>query len=305
MRRSRPRVLRAVALSSVVLIGIGGWAAIAVTSADAGAATRVDPTALPLGDGNVSTSPKVGNVDSCQSQFGNIGGAQAVGPWINTSAKTWNSATKVAVQGTVSWPNASFSTTVSGGRRVVKTNDLPQGHTTGTFPVSASDPASAYDRNPNHIAAQSVTWSLPADPTAAGSPSCTNGGPVGVLTDGVLLFNALDGEGRDAAAHEVLDSCGGHPEMTSTYHHHEVPSCILDKATGRATLVGYATDGYGIYAERDTRGDLLTNASLDACHGRTSTVTWNGKKKKLYHYDATLEYPYTLGCFHGTPINTR
>jgi len=194
---------------------------------------------------------------------------------------------------------------VSGGRRVVKTNDLPQGHTTGTFPVSASDPASAYDRNPNHIAAQSISWSLPADPTAAGSPSCTSGGPIGVLTDGVVLFNALDGQGRDAAAHEVLDSCGGHPEMTSTYHHHEVPSCILDQATGRSTLVGYATDGYGIYAERDPRGDLLTNASLDACHGRTSTVTWNGKKKKLYHYDATLEYPYTVGCFHGTPISTH
>jgi len=64
-------------------------------------------------------------------------------------------------------------------------------------------------------------------------------------------------------------------------------------------------DGYGIYAERDPRGDLLTNASLDACHGRTSTVTWNGKKKKLYHYDATLEYPYTVGCFHGTPISTH
>ncbi len=204
----------------------------------------------------------------------------------------------------MSWPNASFSTTVSGGRRVVKTNDLPHGHTTGTFPVGANDPAAAYDRNPNHIAAQSITWSLPADPTAASAPSCTPGGPIGVLTDGVLLYNALDGEGRDTAAHEVLDSCGGHPDLSSTYHHHEVPSCILDQATGRSTLVGFTADGYRIYAERDSYGDLLTNASLDACHGRTSTVTWNGKKKKLYHYDATLEYPYTLGCFHGTPINT-
>jgi YHYH protein len=305
MKRSRSPVLRAVAFGGVVLIGIGAWAGFAVTSLDAGAATRVDPTALPLGDGHVSTSPKIGNVDTCQTQFGNVGGAQAVGPWVNAAAKTWNSTTKIAVQGAVSWPTASFSTTVSGGRRVVQTNDLPQGHTTGTFPVSGSDPASAYDRNPNHIAAQSITWNLPADPTAAGSPSCTNGGPIGVLTDGVLLFNALDGEGRDAAAHEVLDSCGGHPEMSATYHHHEVPSCILDKATGRATLVGYATDGYGIYAERDAHGALLTNGSLDACHGRTSTVTWNGKKKKLYHYDATLEYPYTVGCFHGTPTNSR
>jgi hypothetical protein len=288
---------------------LGGSGAVAVSAGAAqnreARAATVDPSALPLGDGNLSTTPKVGTVDSCMTTFGNIGGAQAVGPWINTTAKTWNSTTKIAVQGSVSWPNASYSLHVSGGRRVMTTNDLPQGHTTGTFPVAASDPAAAYDRNPNHIAAQSITWSLPANPTAAATPSCVNGGPIGVLTDGVLLFNALDGEGRDGAAHEVLDSCGGHPEMSSTYHHHEVPSCILDKATGRSTLVGYATDGYGLYVERDAHGSLLTNSDLDPCHGRTSTVTWNGKKKKLYHYDATLEYPYTVGCFHGTPTNTH
>ena len=294
---------RALACRAVALTALGGMVA-AVVTVPAGAATRVDPTALPLGDGKVSTSPKVGYVDACQTQFGQ-GGAQVVGPWINTAAKTWNATTKPAVQGSVSWPSASFSNTVSGRRRSVQTNDLPQGHSTGRFPVSASDPAAAYDSNPNHIAAQSISWTLPADPAAAGSPSCTNTGPIGVLTDGVVLFNALDGAGRDAAAHEVLDSCGGHPEMSSTYHHHEVPSCILDQATGRSTLVGYAIDGYGIYAERDAGGTLLTNASLDACHGRTSTVTWNGKKKRLYHYDATLEYPYTIGCFHGTPISTR
>lgn len=76
--------------------------------------------------------------------------------------------------------------------------------------------------------------------------------------------------------------------MSSTDHHHEVPSCILAEATGRSSLVGYATDGYGISVERDAQGALVTNASLDACHGRTSTVAWNGKKKKLFH-DAALE----------------
>jgi hypothetical protein len=27
---------------------------------------------------------------------------------------------------------------------------------------------------------------------------------------------------------------------------------------------------------------------------------WNGKLTKIYHYVATLGYPYTVGCFHGT-----
>ena len=292
MTRSRAIALAAVLTASAVLLA--GPAAARVSSA-----TPVDPAAIPLGDGHVSTSPKVGSVDSCQTSFGG-GGSQAAGPWINSTAKTWSSKTKLHVQGSVSWPNASFSDTVSGSQRVLKTNDLPGTHTTGTFPIASTDPAYAYDRNPGHIAAQSITWTLPANPTAASKPSCVGLGPIGVLADGVLLYNALDAGGRDAAAHEVLDSCDGHPDPSSSYHHHTVPSCITSTVTGSSALVGYAADGFGIYVERDKQGNLVSNASLDACHGRTSTVTWNGKRKKLYHYDATLEYPYTVGCYHGT-----
>jgi hypothetical protein len=194
--------------------------------------------------------------------------------------------------------------TLSNGSRIIKTNDLPIDHTTGTFPIASTDPAFAYDRNPNSVEAQSITWSIPENPTAALSPSCTSDGPIGVLDDGVLLFNALDGEGRDAGAHEVLDSCDEHPQMGNELHHHFVPSCILDRATASSTLVGYAIDGYGIYVERTSGSHLLTNTDLDACHGRSSEVRWDGKEQVIYHYDATLEYPYTVGCFHGTPIST-
>ena len=97
-------------------------------------------------------------------------------------------------------------------------------------------------------------------------------GPIGVLADGAFLYNALDGEGRDAAAHEVLDLCGGHPDPSSSYHHHDIPSCLLAGAEGRATLVGYAIDGFGIYVVKDAAGNLPANAALDACHGTTSLV---------------------------------
>jgi len=265
---------------------------------------RINPAAIPLGDGYVSTTPKVGYVDSCMTTFPSIGGAQVVGPWINTSAKTWDSLTKIKVQGAVSWPAASYSVTTSGSSRIIKSNDLPTGHTTGVFPIASTDPAYAYDRNPNSIESMSIDWSLPLNPVAASAPSCTSGGAIGILDDGVLLFNALDGEGRDAGAHEVLDSCDEHPQMGDMLHHHAVPSCILSQATGASTLVGYAADGYGIYVERASNGALLTNTDLDACHGRTSKVLWNGKEQVMYHYDATLEYPYTVGCFHGTAIST-
>ena len=48
-------------------------------------------------------------------------------------------------------------TKVAGSKRTFAFNDLPIGHATGTFPIASGDPASAYDRNPNSIAAQTVT----------------------------------------------------------------------------------------------------------------------------------------------------
>jgi hypothetical protein len=172
---------------------------------------------------------------------------------------------------------------------VIAFNDLPINHTTGVFPIASTDPAHNYDGTPNHIAAQSVTWRLPRNPTAASKQSCTGGRPIGVLKDGVMLFNALDGEGRDAAAHEVLDACGSHPDPSSSYHHHDVPPCIIKKApNGRATLVGYALDGCGICVVKSANGTLPTNRALDVCHGTTSRVPWNGRVRRVYHYVATL-----------------
>ena len=271
-----------------------------VTATNAWKAT-IEKTAVPLGDGKASTSPQVGFVDSCVTNFRG-GGARHSGDWIDAAAGTWNLEAKIAVQGHVTWPAASFTETVSGNQRVLTTDDLPEDFPTGNFPIAPSDPAHQYDPNPNHIAAQSFTYTVPLNPTAAATPSCTGLGPIGLLTDGVLLYNALDDAGRDAAAHETQDECNGHPDGQDRYHYHDVPSCILAQATGSSVLVGYALDGYGIYVERDAHGNLPTNADLDACHGRTSEVMWNGQPTSIYHYDATLEYPYTVGCFHGTPV---
>jgi hypothetical protein len=33
----------------------------------------------------------------------------------------------------------------------------------------------------------------------------------------------------------------------------------------------------------------------------TDTITWNGKKVRMYHYVFTWQFPYTVSCFRGTP----
>ena len=207
------------------------------------------------------------------------------------------------MDGSVRWPGAKLRETSTKRRRDFSGNGLPKGATTGEFPIKSSDDAYQYDRNPNSIRAQSVSYSLPRHPRAASRPSCLPMGPIGIAKNGVAIFNALDAGDRDAVAHEVQDSCGGHPQQSGVYHYHDIPSCLTrGESKHRASgLVGWALDGYPIYGPRGHGGKLLTDDDLDACHGQMSKVFYEGRWQRIYHYNATLEYPYTLGCFHGTP----
>ena len=251
---------------------------------------------LPLGDGRQASSPRVGYVYSCQTSFmPNAPGAEVDGEWIDGSS--WDPSRKIAVQGSVSWED-EFSVALSGSNRVLSGNGLPS-HPTGTFPISRSDPAYAIDRNPNSIGAYALRASLPRNPRRAARASCV-GGTVGVMTTGVLLFNAFDAGGRDAVAHEVQDACDGHPERQGRYHYHSLSDCIRDAGSRHSKLVGWALDGFGIYGLRGVGGEEVTNAGLDACHGHTPAITWNGKRVKMYHYHATLDFPYFVSCYRGT-----
>jgi hypothetical protein len=269
---------------------------------------QFSPTAIPLGDGKVGKTPRVGWVDSCQTSFPSKAGATSLAqPWINDKDHTWNPRAKVHVPGARSWSQASHSFVRDGSKRILTTNDLPTVGKTGDFPIPATSQAYKYDHNPNRVAVQHLSWTVPANPVAAVKPSCLPQGPVGVGANGVVLFDALDEQGRDARAHEIQDSCDGHPQEQDIYHYHSYSTCLntaANMAAGSSTLIGYALDGYGIYLQRDEKGNLPTDADLDACHGITSVVTWNGKRVMMYHYDVTNEYPYLLGCFHGTPVNT-
>ena len=255
---------------------------------------------LPLGDGKVLYgSAAVGYVDSCGTLRTNTRRVHG-GPWINSTNNTWTPSEKPNVQGTNYFSSAYFHMSVANGIRTIATDSVPVAMPVGNFPISPNDPVYQYDTNPNTVTPNALTITLPSSPTIANTPSCVPQGAIGVFTNGVLLFNALDAGSLDAVAHETQDVCGGHPDHFGTYHYHDVSPCILNEAKGSSTLVGYALDGFGIYVERNSDGSLVTNSQLDQCHGRTSPVQWDGQTVDMYHYDATNEYPYTIGCFAGT-----
>ena len=273
-------------------------------SAFAVVAVGADPHNLPIGK-SVSTSAAArGSIFACTIMSGG-GGAFSTGSWVHTDG-TYDVTVKPAVEGDVGWPSAAITFTSSNGRLTIKGNGLPKGTRTGTYPVASGSEAYRYDRNPNTIKSQIVSWTLPR-PVAAARPSCLSGGPIGVALNGVAIFNALDAMNRDAAAYEILDRCDGHPERTGRYHYHTIPACLTtsERAGQHSSVVGYALDGYPITGSRGDGGTVLSNADLDACHGHTGWIVRSGKRVRTYHYHATLEYPYTLGCFKGTPLRVR
>ena len=260
-------------------------------------AHEVDLTKLPLGDGKISSAPALGQIWACRIDPGG-GGAFQDGPWIDKANGTFDYTKKAVVSGQVTW-TPHFVMRIEGDRRIFTSNDLPN-HPTGTFPIPSSDAAFRYDRNPNQIREQSVMVSLPANPTAAATPNCAPGA-VGILLTGSVLFNALDAPGRDAIAHETQDSCQGHPQISGVYHYHWVTTCLDDKRLtgGHSALVGYALDGFGIFGRFGEKGAPLSSSDLDACHGHTHAIPWDGKMVVMYHYHATFDFPYTIGCLRG------
>ena len=144
-----------------------------------------------------------------------------------------------------------------------------------------------------------LVLTVPAAPAVAATPSCLPKGTIGVLRNGVVLFAPVDERNRDAVAYETQDVCDGHPQQAGTYHYHDIPRCVRDASTGPSTVVGFAADGFPIVVERDAAGNLPTDADLDVCHGRVSPVQLDGRTVETYHYSATAEFPYFIGCFRG------
>ncbi len=254
---------------------------------------------LPVGDNKYTTdTAKKGHIYAC-SQYAqsfksdNIG-ADTRGPWFVNNNTEYDINKKISVKGSVSW-KGSFSNKISDSIRTIVTNDLPLAHSTGTFPVASSDPAYSYDKNPNSISSQELTYKLSAQPTF-GEPRCMDG-EVGVMLTGVSLFNGFDAGARDAGAWEVQDACEGHPQKSGQYHYHTLSSCIDD--TSVSTVIGFAIDGFPITGPKVGSKNVLTTSDLDVCHGITSEITLDGKSVTTYHYVMTQDFPYSVSCFRG------
>ena len=154
------------------------------------------------------------------------------------------------------------------------------------------------DRNPGIPTSRSFAFSYPLSPSKSPFPTCVSPGSIGVTKNGVVIYNAADGRGEDAVAREIVDIFGGHPAQND-YHYHFIPERLDNEflSDGHSGVVGYINDGFPIYGYKGERGIETSNNDLDMCHGHKHGTLG-------YHYHATLEYPYTVGCYRGIPISS-
>ncbi|MFN7226165.1 MAG: YHYH protein [Holosporales bacterium] len=262
------------------------------------------PNTLPLGTNKYSSVPQRGYVWSCQQTYPSTGvGFTKVGPWIDEASGVYYPNDKPQVEGTVFWPNSKIDIRINkkNGQRLIMGNQLPR-HPTGEYPIQSGTDAYEYDPNPNSIKEQNVQLVLPLSPPLAPQPSCLPPGMIGFTLTGAAIFNALDETGHDAPAYEVQDLCNGHPEQQGGYHYHSLSPCMAKLARRNGGLIGFMLDGIPIYGPNEM-GRTLRNEDLDECHGHIGSVKLDGKMvDNVYHYHATHEFPYTIGCFKGKPV---
>ena len=122
--------------------------------------------------------------------------------------------------------------------------------------------------NPNVASNQNFVYKITLNPQKnTGTATAIGRGHIGVLTNGVSIFNADDAQyvntvwSRNGYYFEYssFDNCIGHPQQQGEYHHHVSPKCLYNQAdsTHHSPLIGYMFDGYpvyGAYGYSDTIG---------------------------------------------------
>lgn len=312
------------------------------TSAGKGGSTSAAGGSGTAGNGTAGTN--AGGATTC------TGATSTAGVQCAYAYSGMNTSASVNQLSTVTW---ACSDTL----RTVTANGIPD-HDTGTFPNANC---------PNTIAATSVSAKMTLTPVDAGTVTKIALGPVGYALNGVKLDPSTAGTctvtGGAASCSLIgntgawsiealgqtsfnfgVDGNNAHVQPTGDYHYHGMPEGVLTKLGKGAmapTLVGFASDGFPVYARygytdpndatsavKTVKGSWQLKATADA--GRPSTTTYpmgaftqdyeyiagsgdldecNGRTGVTpefpcgtYAYYVTDTYPFIHRCMKGTPM---
>lgn len=257
---------------------------------------------LRLGDEYLTTAnPKAGFMYSCNAPNPNApGSTQSKITWIDFENNTWNLFAKLWLPaGEFNPEKGQYQQQADNDNILIQINNLPVDGKIGNWPMSDYQILNNIDRNPGVPKAKNMSFIIVSNPKIAKQPTCLSLGAIGVTKNGVIIYNGSDARGEDAVAREIVDEFGGHPARDE-YHYHFIPTRLDNKflGNGHSDIVGYINDGFPIYGYKGIGGVEMTNQDLDLCHGHQHNDL-------NYHYHATIEYPYTVGCYKGEIIKNQ
>ncbi|NVO54351.1 YHYH protein [Rhodobacteraceae bacterium B1Z28] len=183
-------------------------------------------------------------------------------------------------------------------------NGIPD-HLVGQFPNRG---------NPHQISKQKVKLSIPTTPTSAGAVTRLHmGWNFGVSLNGVVFdplaaefwqgnpqsgwsYNTLGG-----AIALGLDANYAHVQPNGKYHYHGIPSGLVElldwSPTRHSPLIGYAADGFPIYAMTGVVNGQVTELTSSY---RLKSGSRPGGNAPTGRYDGTFNEDYSYVQGHGT-----
>lgn len=159
-------------------------------------------------------------------------------------------------------------------------------------------------------------WQIPLKPEMADKPVSAKEqlfrGAIALAANGVPIFNPIKNDGRtDTFLAGELDEFGGHCGRADDYHYHIAPT-HLQKYVGAGQPIAYALDGFPIYGVFDPSAKpdgpdaekccpLGSREKLDKLNGHHAPAPEGSHPgaKGLYHYHASVKYPYLNGGMRG------
>lgn len=151
-------------------------------------------------------------------------------------------------------PPPQVTITVEGSYRFVRANGIPD-HSVGQFPGPG---------NPNTISAQNYVFRLPVTPATNATFTELRQQAIGVALNGIPFDpgtaefwknDRSSGWRKEAIVGGRrllgLDQNNAHVQPNGAYHYHGVPiglEKVLGESQSKMTLLGYAADGFPIYA---------------------------------------------------------
>jgi hypothetical protein len=197
-----------------------------------------------------------------------------------------------------------------------------------------------WSNNPNTPSAQNKTWAITLSPTNnTGAKTTTGLGVIGIWSNGVGIFNPMDGYYWNSSTNAIaqgmgtwnrnayifegvsFDACLGHPNQTGAYHNHVIPKCLFaaTDSSAHSPIIGYAFDGfpiYGPYAYTNVNGTgaikrmvpsyKLTTATTRASGPSMSTAVTIAGVASTYYAGTFLEdYTYSAGLGDLDQYNGR